>query len=290
MPQVAWYCQVVDRVLGPLTSYQLMEMAKSGRLCETDMVKNDDTDWMEARMVAGLEFGSRGLVASTPTNCQTVQVVEPDNTGLSISSFALAGFIVAAIGGMGIIGLLLAFAIMAQSSSGDSGDYVAVQTKAAWDQMQQIDIQLRPVMNNAPTLFWEQHYVQYASINTDYVDEELATLIREWGNVSAELDACMKAFIADAERLGREAEATAALGAMLGASSSRDPQAGAMAGAVILGTMAEATRQQQLDQLGARHSQKYDPLMLRASQIRMRREQMAVTLTNRYGIPFRQRL
>ena len=215
MSQVVWYCHIGDQMLGPLTSYQLMEMARSGRLREADTVKNADTDWIEARQVAGLEFDSRELVPPPPSTDARPNDNGTDHLGLSASSLAMAGVLIAILGGMGILGLVVALLITSQNGSNPSPsastDYVALQTKAAWDQMQASDIYLTSRLGNGVGTyeavfleraeFWAERVTQYSMIDTDYVDEELTEHIRRWITLSHQTRTCNEMFVQEVKQL-----------------------------------------------------------------------------------------
>lgn len=68
MAETVWYCQIGDRILGPITSDQLIQMSRSGQLRPDDLVRSDQADaWIPAREIAGLEFNSPSFApASSP--------------------------------------------------------------------------------------------------------------------------------------------------------------------------------------------------------------------------------
>ena len=62
-----WYVQFGNRQIGPLTEHQLRQMARDGRLRNTDLVTAGPIhEWTEARHVAGLDFAPSGLAESAP--------------------------------------------------------------------------------------------------------------------------------------------------------------------------------------------------------------------------------
>lgn len=282
-----WYYQLTDRVLGPVSTQELAELARNGQLLPDHLVRSVESDrWIEASRVTGLNLDasqSSSPLPPPPMHPSRTHRPEQSNAGFSKHSLAI-GCGVATV--LGVMGLLLLFFLLLVVTSGNSGDVVAQQTKHAWDQTQQIDVQLRPLIHNAPASYWEQQYVQYLLVGTDYVDEDLAKLIRDWIAVSMEMDTLLKTFVDEAQRLGHEAEAMAALGAKIGRLDSSDPQRGAAAGAIVFGSLAEASRQDRMRELGHRFDVEYDACSVRAVQIQIRRYELAATLTSRYGVPY----
>src|SRR5262245_27613995 len=49
-----WFCQVLGQELGPMTSHQLMEMARNHNLLPTDLVRRNDSPWVKAKTIKGL--------------------------------------------------------------------------------------------------------------------------------------------------------------------------------------------------------------------------------------------
>ncbi len=304
MSQVVWYCHIGDQMLGPLTSYQLMEMARSGRLREADTVKNADTDWIEARQVAGLEFDSRELVPPPPSTDARPNDNGTDHLGLSASSLAMAGVLIAILGGMGILGLVVALLITSQNGSNPSPsastDYVALQTKAAWDQMQASDIYLTSRLGNGVGTyeavfleraeFWAERVTQYSMIDTDYVDEELTEHIRRWITLSHQTRTCNEMFVQEVKQLEAAVASFTQLGANLGSTNSQDRRGGAIWGAAVFGNLGQMIGSAEYDQIAAKYQAQYDLLAQDGDRLIQEREQLASKLSEKYSTPFRQRL
>ncbi len=49
-----WYYQIMNDVIGPLTSRQLVDRVRSGQVKEDTLVRKDDSQWVPARQVNGL--------------------------------------------------------------------------------------------------------------------------------------------------------------------------------------------------------------------------------------------
>ncbi len=49
-----WYYQIMNDAVGPLTSGQLMECVRSGKVKEDTLIRKDDSQWVPARQVSGL--------------------------------------------------------------------------------------------------------------------------------------------------------------------------------------------------------------------------------------------
>ncbi len=49
-----WYYQIMNDVIGPLTSSQLLARVRSGQVKEDTLVRKDDSQWVPARQVNGL--------------------------------------------------------------------------------------------------------------------------------------------------------------------------------------------------------------------------------------------
>ena len=49
-----WYYQIMNDVIGPLTSGQLLDKVRSGQVKEDTLIRKDDSQWVRAREVNGL--------------------------------------------------------------------------------------------------------------------------------------------------------------------------------------------------------------------------------------------
>lgn len=49
-----WYYQIMNDVVGPLTSSQLVARVRSGQVKEDTLIRKDDSQWVPARQVNGL--------------------------------------------------------------------------------------------------------------------------------------------------------------------------------------------------------------------------------------------
>ena len=49
-----WYYQIMNDVVGPLTSSQLVDRVRSGQVKEDTLIRKDDSQWVPARQVNGL--------------------------------------------------------------------------------------------------------------------------------------------------------------------------------------------------------------------------------------------
>ncbi len=49
-----WYYQIMNDVIGPLTSSQLIDRVRSGQVKEDTLIRKDDSQWVPARQVNGL--------------------------------------------------------------------------------------------------------------------------------------------------------------------------------------------------------------------------------------------
>lgn len=68
-----WYCKIADRMIGPLTGQQIVEMARNGQLHREDEVRTSDSQWSVAGSVQGLEF-------SVPSTLPSGNVVSGANS------------------------------------------------------------------------------------------------------------------------------------------------------------------------------------------------------------------
>ena len=49
-----WYYQIMNDIVGPLTSSQLVARVRSGQVKEDTLIRKDDSQWVPARQVNGL--------------------------------------------------------------------------------------------------------------------------------------------------------------------------------------------------------------------------------------------
>jgi hypothetical protein len=49
-----WYYQIMNEVVGPLTSSQLVACVRTGKVKEDTLIRKDDSQWVPARQVSGL--------------------------------------------------------------------------------------------------------------------------------------------------------------------------------------------------------------------------------------------
>lgn len=49
-----WYYQIMNDVVGPLTSSQLVDRVRAGQVKEDTLIRKDDSQWVPARQVNGL--------------------------------------------------------------------------------------------------------------------------------------------------------------------------------------------------------------------------------------------
>ncbi len=49
-----WYYQIMNDVVGPLTSSQLVDRVRTGQVKEDTLIRKDDSQWVPARQVNGL--------------------------------------------------------------------------------------------------------------------------------------------------------------------------------------------------------------------------------------------
>ena len=79
-----WYCQLMGTELGPFTSKQLLEMARSHRLVPDDSVKKGaDGMWVAAHRVKGLfddATASTIIMASLPPEVKQALESKPETT------------------------------------------------------------------------------------------------------------------------------------------------------------------------------------------------------------------
>ncbi len=77
-----WYYQIMNDIVGPLTSSQLVDRVRSGQVKEDTLVRKDDSQWVPARQVNGLLEAVNqhrtqricpycgAMVDNPPTTCQ----------------------------------------------------------------------------------------------------------------------------------------------------------------------------------------------------------------------------
>ncbi len=63
----SWYCQIDGATKGPLTAVELRGMAAFGEITPSTPIRREDrSDWIEARKIAGLEFPEQRAVQTQP--------------------------------------------------------------------------------------------------------------------------------------------------------------------------------------------------------------------------------
>jgi hypothetical protein len=73
-----WYLKTRRRVLGPITSKQLIGLAAQGKLQPCHGVSSDGETWIKAKSVAGLVFVKPTGLQSTPVASAKVEAPQPD--------------------------------------------------------------------------------------------------------------------------------------------------------------------------------------------------------------------
>lgn len=62
MSTVQWDCKIAGREVGPLSSQQVVEMARTGQLRPDDLVRKGSAgQWVEARRIKGLAFAETDI-------------------------------------------------------------------------------------------------------------------------------------------------------------------------------------------------------------------------------------
>lgn len=51
---VQWYCDLMGKIVGPMTAQQLMEKVRRGEVSGTTPIRKDDSKWFPASEVNGL--------------------------------------------------------------------------------------------------------------------------------------------------------------------------------------------------------------------------------------------
>lgn len=165
---------------------------------------------------------------------------------------------------------------------------VAARTKAAWNLVERIDLELRALEQGSPLSFWERNYIRYGQIDTDHIDTELRTLIEEWIKLSMEMHDLLKSYLEERNRITQEAQSAAQLGAQLGSLDRNNPQAGSAAGALFFGMLGAAAADNRIKQLNGKFEPGWQELCERRRGISRRQDQLSNTLSQKYSLPFRR--
>jgi len=162
------------------------------------------------------------------------------------------------------------------------------RTKKAWESIEDIDIELRPVYDRDPLAYWEGVGVRYRKLNVDYVDVELRGLIQEWIGIAADTRGLLISYEEAYRKIGQNVADAANFGAALG-NLSDNPQKGEAALYLVFGVIGAAAESPELDKLKAAYAAKFASIRNRMGQARQRRNELSERLSNKYGVPFHRR-
>ncbi len=162
------------------------------------------------------------------------------------------------------------------------------RTKKAWESIEDIDIELRPVYDRDPRAYWESVGVRYGKLNVDYVDVELRGLIQEWSGIAADTRESLISYEEAYRKSSKNVEDAANFGAFLG-SLSDNPQKGEPALYLVFAGIGAAAESSELDKLNAAYASKFASIRNRMGQARQRRNELSERLSNKYGVPFHRR-
>jgi len=165
----------------------------------------------------------------------------------------------------------------------------ATPTKTAWEEMGQIDLELRSLGKSDPLSFFEQNYIRYGRIRTDDVDPELCAFIDGWIQVCTETHDALSEYVKELASNAEAAKRLAEVGGAIGSMNERNPQQGAQAGALFFGLIGMAAADAKGKELYARYDPVLQQLDRRITESIQRRGQLGERLSKRYSIVFRRR-
>jgi formylglycine-generating enzyme required for sulfatase activity len=168
-------------------------------------------------------------------------------------------------------------------------DATAKQTKAAWDEIGQIDVELRSIAQRDPAGYYEQLYVQYARINTDYVDDDLRQIVQDRIRVFMNLHSSVVEYLDERAKIVKGVDAASQFGAAVGSTNQNNPQGNAAAGAIVFGLIGSAVADTQLKEINAKYGPKILSLEAEANETESRLQSLGPQLTEKYGLQFSQR-
>ena len=163
------------------------------------------------------------------------------------------------------------------------------QTKAAWDEIGQIDVELRSIAQRDPAGYYEQLYVQYARINTDYVDDDLRQIVQDRIRVFMNLHSSVVEYLDERAKIVKGVDAASQFGAAVGSTNQNNPQGNAAAGAIVFGLIGSAVADTQLKEINAKYGPKILSLEAEANETESRLQSLGPQLTEKYGLQFSQR-
>ncbi len=161
--------------------------------------------------------------------------------------------------------------------------------RKAWEQIEDINIELAPLRNPILVAFWEQVSTRHAKVNVDYVDSELRGLIHDRAANARDMCALLKSYGEARQKIIQDASDAANLGAAVGSRVANDPRKGELGGAVLFGLIGNAVADAKLKELSDVYQPKYLASLAAESQINARQAELSKTLSRRYGVPFHQR-
>ena len=164
----------------------------------------------------------------------------------------------------------------------------AEHTKKAWEQIEDINIELAPLRGRDLVAFWEGVSTRHAKVSIDYVDSELRSLIQERIATARDMSALLMSYGEARQKIIQGVSDATDLGATIGKLAD-DPQKGEVGGAVLFGLIGNAVADSKLKELNDVYRPKYVSLLKRESQAKERHAELSKTLSRRYGVPFHQR-
>jgi hypothetical protein len=323
MAHSEWYFIHNGQRFGPVDSASLKQRASENLLLPADLVwKKGLKGWVPASRVAGLFTEQAGIVAPPPI--PVAQPIH--SSGLDGQSWDIKENIPAIVGGVALVawlfplvglplsvtGLVLS---LRQSSrrkyrvfsmamclaalglslinvfsgiAGRSGQPVSVvgpNSKRIWDQMRRIDLSLRAQSNN-PAYYHEQKYILYGNLDTDAIDPELRTFVRDSMNLSMVVCDTVKEVQTQKAAIEQRVRSATQLGNAIGSTDRNNPRGGAVAGELVFGMIGAAAANAEYEKLSTTYSPRFAEFMLRVSELNERQIILAKKLSATYGITF----
>jgi hypothetical protein len=176
----------------------------------------------------------------------------------------------------------------AYNRTGEKAD--GEHTKKAWESIEDIDIELSPLVNRDSDAYWEAVSTRYAKVNIDYVDTELQALIHARIDNATDIHALLVSYREAYRKIAQGVSDAENLGASLGAQLAKDdPRAGELCGAVISNLIGNAVADSKVKELNVKYAPKFESLLKRQIEADKLQKQLSDRLSKQYGIPFHQR-